>query len=361
MRIPQIAAAVAAAALLLSGCTATGDAADSGDAPTIAFLLPETITARYEAADRPAFENAVAELCPECKVIYSNADGDAAAQQSQIEAAVTQGADVIVINAVDPAAIGTAVSQAKAQGVKVIAHNRLVANAELDAFIAADTFAAGAAQGQTMVDGLAETGVTEPRVVMINGDAAEPNMPPIRDGALSVFEEVGTVVTTHDTPGWDPAKAQEEMDQTITALGPDGFDAVYAMNDGLASGVIASLKSAGIDPGTKFVSGLDGDAAALQRILAGEQYMTVAQPVIEYAEAAAAMAVALARGEELPAGSTTSTVDNGSGVDVPTATFSLTVVTKDSVKDIVAIGLTPYADVCTEAYLALCEEYGVTK
>jgi hypothetical protein len=73
------------------------------------------------------------------------------------------------------------------------------------------------------------------------------------------------------------------------------------------------------------------------------------------------MAVALARGEELPAGSTTSKVDNGSGVDVPTATFALTVVTKDSVKDIVAIGLTPYEDVCTDAYLALCEEYGVTK
>ena len=68
---------------------------------TIALLLPETKTTRYEEQDRPNFERRVKELCADCEVIYSNADQDPAKQQQQAEAAITKGAKVIVISAVD--------------------------------------------------------------------------------------------------------------------------------------------------------------------------------------------------------------------------------------------------------------------
>src|SRR5919108_4667349 len=96
----------------------------------IALLLPETKTARYERQDRPNFERRVKELCPDCQVLYSNANQDAAKQQSQAEAAITQGAKVIVISAVDVQSAGAIVQRAKQSGAKVIAYGRLIPDAQ---------------------------------------------------------------------------------------------------------------------------------------------------------------------------------------------------------------------------------------
>ena len=79
----------------------TQDSQDGKEAPTIALLLPETKTTRYEEQDRPLFEAKVKELCPDCKVLYYNANQDAAKQQQQVEAAITNGANVLVLDAVD--------------------------------------------------------------------------------------------------------------------------------------------------------------------------------------------------------------------------------------------------------------------
>ena len=78
---------------------ATADPSEGGG--KIAFLLPETQTARYETQDKPLFEQKVAELCPDCEILYQNADQDPTKQQSQVEAAVTEGVDVIVLDPVD--------------------------------------------------------------------------------------------------------------------------------------------------------------------------------------------------------------------------------------------------------------------
>ena len=72
-----------------------------------------------------------------------------------------------------------------------------------------------------------------------------------------------------------PTKPKTEMDQAITALGKTGFKGVYAMNDGTAGGVIAAMQAAGVDPKTIPTTGQDAELEAVQRILAGEQYMTV--------------------------------------------------------------------------------------
>ncbi len=72
--------------------------------PTIALLLPETKTTRYESADRPYFEAKFRSLCGSCEIIYSNANQDAAAQQQQAEAALTNGAQVLVLDPVDSVA-----------------------------------------------------------------------------------------------------------------------------------------------------------------------------------------------------------------------------------------------------------------
>ena len=108
-----------------------------------------------------------------------------------------------------------------------------------------------------------------------------------------MLDESGfTIGAEYDTPDWSPDKAQQEMEQAITQLGADGFVGVYAANDGTAGGAIAAMKAAGINP-LPPVTGQDAELAAIQRILAGEQYMTVYKAIKPEAEAAAEVAVAL--------------------------------------------------------------------
>ncbi len=121
------------------------------------------------------------------------------------------------------------------------------------------------------------------------------------------------------------------MEQAITGLGKDGFDAVYVANDGMAGGVIAAIKAAGIDPATRPVTGQDAELAGVQRILAGEQLMTVYQPIAEIAEAAAEIAVPLAQGKQPPA-IATAQVDNGAG-KVPSVLLDTVAVDTDNVQD----------------------------
>ena len=136
---------------------------------------------------------------------------------------------------------------------------------------------------------------------MINGAPTDSNAKPYKDGATEVLEERGAeVVKSFDTPDWSPDKAQQEMESSITDLGKGGFDAVYVANDGMAGGAIAALKGSDIDPASRFVTGQDAELAGIQRILIGEQLMTVYQPIIQIAETAAEIAVPIAQGEEPP-------------------------------------------------------------
>src|SRR5256885_2157248 len=82
-----------------TAATACKKAGKSG-AGAIALLLPESQTARYEAADRPFFEAKFKELCPGVEVVYSNANQVAADQQQQAEAAIARGVKAMVLDPV---------------------------------------------------------------------------------------------------------------------------------------------------------------------------------------------------------------------------------------------------------------------
>src|SRR4051794_27636825 len=109
-----------------SGGGGSQKAAGSDKSGTIALLLPETKTTRYEEQDKPLFEAKVKALCPGCKIIYQNANQDAARQQQQAEAAITNGAKVLVLDAVDAKAATATVNRAKQSNIPVIAYDRLI-------------------------------------------------------------------------------------------------------------------------------------------------------------------------------------------------------------------------------------------
>ena len=102
-----------------SGGGGGGDSGGGGK--TIALLLPETKTTRYEEKDRPLFTDKVKELCPDCKVFYQNASQDPNKQQQQAEAAITKGANVLVLDAVDVSSVGPIVEHANQKDIPVIA------------------------------------------------------------------------------------------------------------------------------------------------------------------------------------------------------------------------------------------------
>jgi D-xylose transport system substrate-binding protein len=349
-----IAAFVGVMALALAAC---GDDDDDGGGGgggggdggggggSIALLLPESKTARYESQDRPNFEKKVKELCSDCDIIYSNADQDAAKQQQQAEAAITKGAKVLVLDPVDAASAGAIVTRAKQSDIPVISYDRLITDADIDYYISFDNEQVGKLQGESLVKKLTDDGA-KGDLIMINGAPTDNNAKLFKEGAHSVIDSSDyKIAKEYDTPDWSPDKAQQEMEQAITAVGKDGFVGVYAANDGTAGGAIAAMKGNGVDPKKIPTTGQDAELAAIQRILIGEQYMTVYKAIKPEAEQAAELAVQLAKGETPPAPK--DKVDNGTE-QVPSILLTPVAVTKDNINDtIVKDGFWSADEICT--------------
>src|SRR3954465_8896681 len=340
-----------------SGGSSSGASASSSKGGKIALLLPESKTARYETQDRPLFEAKVKALCPSCQIVYSNADQDASKQQQQAEAALTQGVKVMVLDPVDGAAAAAIVNQANAKKVPVISYDRLLLNSKPDYYVEFNSPSVGKIQGKALVDKL-KADKKSGSIVMINGAPTDNNAKLFKQGAHPVIDSSGfKVAKEYDTPDWSPDKAQSEMEQAITAVGKGKFVGVYAANDGTAGGIIAAMKSNGIDPKTIPSTGQDAEVAGIQRILAGEQYMTVYKPLQPLANKAAEWAVALAQGKK-PTDATDK--ENNGKIDVPTLKLDVVPVTADKVKStVIKDGFWKPSEICTGAYKSACAKYGI--
>jgi len=359
-------AVLGAGSLVAAGCgssnnsntsSGTSSTASGGKADTVALLLPELKTTRYESQDRPRFTKNLKQDCPNCKLIYSNANQDASKQQSQAEAAITQGAKVLVLDPVDGAAAAAIVNRAKQSGVKVISYDRLLLNSKPDYYVQFDSVAVGKQQGQGLLKALGGAGKS---IIMINGAPTDNNAKLFKQGALSVLKGNVKILKAYDTPDWSSDKAQTEMSQAITAVGKSNIDGVYSANDGLGLGIVAAEKGAGMDPTKLPLTGQDAEVDGVQRILAGQQSLTVYKPVEPLAEAAAKIASALAQHQAVPAGLINAKVNNGTA-DIPTVTLKTIPVTKANVKQTVfKDGYVTASQVCTGAYASACKAAGIS-
>jgi D-xylose transport system substrate-binding protein len=322
----------------------------------IALLLPESKTARYETQDRPLFQAKLQQICSDCQVIYSNANQDATAQQSQADAALTNGASVLVLDAVDGAAAAVIADRAKQQNVPVIAYDRLITGTQnVDYYISFDNERVGVLQGTALLQAL--QGKSNPQVVMINGSPTDNNASLFKRGAHSVLDGKVQIAKEYDTPDWSPDQAQNEMQQALTAIG-NKVDGVYAANDGTAGGAIAAMKAAGVSPWPP-VTGQDAELAAIQRILTGDQYMTVYKAIKPEAEDAAILAFDLATGAQVPSSATNGQTQN-QAKQVPSILLTPVSVTKDNVKStVVADGFWTRDQICTSDYAAACQQAGI--
>jgi D-xylose transport system substrate-binding protein len=350
------------AAVTVVGSSSTGSSASAASTIKIALLLPESKTARYEAQDRPLFTKKVKALCPNCQIVYSNAGQDSSKQQNQGDAALSQGIKAMVLDPVDSKSAAVIVNKAGKQKVPVISYDRLLVNSKPAYYISYDNQQVGKLQAQSLVAKLKAMGKTKGSIVMINGDPTDNNAGLFKKGAHSVLDKSGyKIAKEYDTPTWSADKAQNEMQQAITALGNNGFVGVYAANDGTAGGAIAAMKGAGIKPSTRPVTGQDAELAGIQRIVAGEQYMTVFKAYKPEAETAATVAVALAQGKKVPSRLISGKTNNGS-INVPSKILKPLAVIRSRIRStVIKDRLVTVKQVCTKAYAKACKSLGLTK
>ncbi|MEV5873599.1 substrate-binding domain-containing protein [Streptomyces sp. NPDC052101] len=367
MRRIAISVAASTMTLSLAGCGvlgATGSGADAspskGDDLTVGLLLPEKANTRYDRFDYPIIRDKVAALTgKKGKVEYANANASASQQASQLQQMIEEKVDIILLDAVDSHSVAAEVQKAKDAGIPVIAYDRL-AEGPIDAYVSFDNELVGEVQGRTLLEALGSGTDTSDKIVMVNGSPTDPNAKQFKEGALSELNGKVTIAESYDTTDWKPELADTEMTKAISEIGKSNIAGVYAANDGMAGGVIKALKAAGVTS-LPPITGQDAELDAVQRIVAGEQYMSVYKAYPDEAEAAAQMAVAKVQGKDIQFDALTQDkVDSPTTKSIPAKLIQPIALTKSNIRStVVADGIYTVGDICTAKYKAACAAIGL--
>ncbi|MFF0161604.1 sugar ABC transporter substrate-binding protein [Streptomyces sp. NPDC005263] len=352
------AAVVLAAGLALTGACGGGSGSGSGgDDITVGVLLPGGGASRFGQFDKPLMEKQLKRLCPHCPPAAVAATGEPAVQRQQLEAMITRGVDVLIVAAVDPEALQSSVQSAHQAGIPVIAYDRL-AQGPISGYVTFDGATVGRLQGEALLKGMG-TKADGRQIVMMNGATIDPNAGWFKRGALSVLKGKVDIGKSYDTVGWRPENAYVNMTGAIAALGAGNIDGVLAANDSLAGAVISALKASAVRP-LPPVTGQDADLDAVQRIVQGDQYMTVYKPYKAAADAAVEMALALGRGESVDSIAST-TVDSVTTKDIPAVLLPSVTVMADNIKNtLVKDGIYTIDQICTPKLRSACDKAGLT-
>jgi D-xylose transport system substrate-binding protein len=192
----------------------------------------------------------------------------------------------------------------------------------------------------------------------MNGAVTDPNAALFKKGAHTELDGKVNIAREYDTKEWKPENATANMKAAISAIDTDTIVGVYSANDGMAGGVITALKGAGITP-LPPVTGQDAELAGVQRIVAGEQYMSVYKPYAPEAAAAAEMAILLARGMSLDS-MAQADVDSPTTKGIPSVLVPVVSLTKDNIEDtVIKDGVYTVAEICTPKYKTACGKLGL--
>ncbi|AVH61270.1 MULTISPECIES: sugar ABC transporter substrate-binding protein [Streptomyces] len=330
-----------------------------GDDVKVGLLLPEKENSRYEKFDYPIIKKQVEKLTNgKGEVVYANAEQDAAKQSSQLQRMIDDRVDVLLVDAVDSKAIASGVQSAKDAGIPVIAYDRL-AEGPIDAYISFDNELVGEVQGKELVGALGSDSASK-KIVMMNGATTDPNAAQFKSGALAELNGKVVIAKTYDTKDWNPVNAKANMEEAIEAVGVGNIAGVYSANDGLAGAVIDALKTAGVSD-VPPVTGQDAELDAVQRIVKGDQYMSVYKSYPQEATAAAEMAVAVVQGRSIEFDALTrDKVDSPTNQDIPSQLVPVVALNKSNIEDtVIQDGIYTVKEICAAPYKAACDANGL--
>ncbi|MET0834600.1 MAG: substrate-binding domain-containing protein [Actinomycetota bacterium] len=361
-RLLSVIAAVAALTLILAACGGGDDngggasASSSGKTPKVGVILPDTkSSARWENNDKPLLEAAFKAAGVQYDI--QNAQGDKTQFQTIADQMITGGANVLMITNLDSGTGKAVLDKAKSQGVATIDYDRLTLNGGANYYVSFDNVAVGTLQGEGLAKCLEAKGKNNANIVYLNGSPTDNNATLFKQGYDGVLSKMTQYKKVDDqsVPDWDNQQAGTIFEQMYTKAGGK-IDGVLAANDGLGNAAIAILKKNNAN-GEVPVTGQDATVQGLQNILNGDQCMTVYKAIKKEADAAAALAVGLAKGEQ---GSAPDTVkDPESGKDVPSVLLAPQAITIDNVNDVVADGYVTKDELCSGSFAAKCTEAGV--
>ena len=284
---------LSAAAIAVMMVCAGGNAMADAKNPKIGFSIDDLRLERW-ARDRDYFVAAAEK--GGAKVFVQSADASEQRQIAQIENLISRGVDVLVIVPYNATVLNNAVKEAKKAKIKVISYDRLILNADIDAYISFDNKMVGEMQAQGVV-------AVKPKgnYYLLGGAPTDNNAKMLREGQLKVLQPLIDkgdikVVGKQWVKDWNPAEAMSIVENALTANG-NKLDAVVASNDATAGGAIQALASQKLD-GKVAVSGQDADLAGVRRVIAGTQTMTVYKPLKLIASEAARLSIQLVRGEK---------------------------------------------------------------
>ncbi|PKT72102.1 ABC transporter substrate-binding protein [Streptomyces populi] len=353
-------------AVTVTGCGMIGIGGDGasasatkGDDIKVGLLLPEKENTRYEKFDYPIIREQVQKLTDKKgDVVYQNAEQDAAKQLRQMQQMIDDKLDVILVDAVDSVSIAKGVRQAKEAGIPVIAYDRL-AQGPIDAYISFDNELVGQVQAKALIAALGSNSASK-KIVMMNGSLTDPNAAQFKAGAKSELEGKVIISSAYDTKDWNPVNAKANMEKSIQDVGLSNIAGVYAANDGIAGAVIDVFKAAGVSK-IPPVTGQDSELIAVQRIIKGDQYMSVYKSYPQEANAAAEMAVARVQGRSIEFDALTrDKVDSPTNKDIPSQLVPVVDLTKENIeRTVVQDGIYPVSKICTAPYKALCNSLGI--
>ena len=321
----MLSTAIAAAMMMLATAPAMADAKN----PKIGFSIDDLRVERW-ARDRDYFVAAAVQLG--AKVYVQSADANEQKQIAQIENLISRGVHVLVIVPYNATVLNNAIREAKKANIKVVSYDRLALNADIDAYISFDNKAVGEMQARGVV-------AVKPKgnYYLLGGAPTDNNAKMLREGQMAVLQPLIDkgdikIVGKQWVKDWSPAEAMSIVENALTANN-NKIDGIVASNDATAGGAIQALASQKLS-GKVPVSGQDADLAAVKRVIAGSQAMTVYKPLKLLASEAAKLSVQLVRNEK-PAYN--AQYDNGFK-KVSTLLLKPTALTKANVDILVADG-----------------------
>lgn len=333
---------------------------------SVAVLLPDTTTsARYVTFDAPYLEKAFeAAGLDSSQYTISNAQGSATTMQTQAEAAMTGGASVLLVDALDSGSGAAIEAAAAAKGVKVVDYDRLTKGGSDDrVYVSFDNVAVGKLIGEGMVGAIEDWKVTDPNILVMDGDPTDNNATLFAqgyNGVLDPYFDSGEYTKVGEPAGtWDPDVAQTTFAQQYTAHSET--NAVITPNDDNANAVISYLQSKQTPPRTFPTTGQDASISGLQNILKGYQAGTVYKPIYLEAQAAVAVAMYLRAGLDVPAELVNGTTqDDEAGTEVASSLLTPVWVTADNMAEtVVADQAVSVSDLCIKALESACADAGI--
>ena len=339
--------------MTLLATTVIAGGAHAQDNKRVFFLLPNTTTIRFESRDAPFFVEAMKTEAPQAEVTVQNAQGDPQQQQRQIEDAIAQGADLIVLTAADANLIAGGLAQAEMNNVPVVLYDHDAIGGKAEAHVVFDSLAVGQAQGQRAAELIEAMDKSPVKVARVKGNQGEFGTSQYEKGQnefLQPLIDAGKVEVVCDqyTQNWDPTLAQSFAEDCLTRTGGD-VDVFLGMNDGTTGGSVAALISQGFQPGEKIVTGgQDATVEALRYIAQGWQDNSVLKDLRLEADSAAKVVAAILNGESAPEDLVTGTINNEYG-DIPAVLLPVSNITIDNLDEVVTKGIWTWQEICQGA------------